>query len=763
MKRFFAFLLVLCLLGFAGACSSDPAGSDGGSVVLSASPAGLEFFADSDVQSLEVKSTASKWMIAAADAWCQTDVSSGSGDRSVRVSVAANASGAPRSTQLTLSAEGAEPVVVSVVQSDMAAEQLAVDPEPWDGRKRADITYQILIYAFADSDGDGVGDFRGIADKLDYLDAMGVGALWLSPAHPAASYHGYDVEDYEALDPRFGTEADFKALIDAAHARGIRIYMDYVINHTGKQHPWFLDAVRNPDSPCRDYYVFSDNPRQDIRDGKIPTIASEGAAGYDAGQWFTAVCGGDATPNVKFTLDWNRKTVTVEQVGAVENSGTPSSGKYLFLGDPGRCVEFYDAGSGLYTLSLAFDSSWGFLIRTSATAWTAGTKFGAAAGSNTIAWGEPMTLVANTASADPADVLMPYMSSVMYHSHFWTSWFADLNYGPVDACAESPAFKAVCKSAAKWIGLGIDGLRLDGAKHVYHNAYSDENPRFWKAFYDEVNARYRTLHPDSDIYMVGEMYDSHDRVAPYYLGLPAFFEFDYWWRLRDALNTSTGCYFARDILSYRELYAKVRPDFIEATKLSNHDEDRALSELKGSVAKAKLAGAVLLTSCGSPYVYQGEELGYVGTKEGGDEYVRHPMKWGDTHTPEPVDAAKVFAGMKAVADVAAQEADAESILHVYRTFGALRNTYPALAMGAMTEHPVYNADNTQYRQIAAWYRTEGDQRMLVLHNFSSSSVSLPLTDAVDKAVASLNSVSGSFGDASSVRLGAYASVVLLLK
>ena len=121
MKRFFAFLLVLCLLGFAGACSSDPAGSDGGSVVLSASPAGLEFFADSDVQSLEVKSTASKWMIAAADAWCQTDVSSGSGDRSVRVSVAANTSGAPRSTQLTLSAEGAEPVVVSVVQSDMAA------------------------------------------------------------------------------------------------------------------------------------------------------------------------------------------------------------------------------------------------------------------------------------------------------------------------------------------------------------------------------------------------------------------------------------------------------------------------------------------------------------------------------------------------------------------------------------------------------------------------------------------------------------------
>ncbi len=762
MKRFFALLFCLAVTGFAGACGSDPAGSDSGSVTLSVSPASLEFFADSDVLPLEVSSSARKWMIAAADAWCQTDVSSGSGDRTVQVSVAANASGAPRSTQLTLRAEGAEPVVVSVVQSDMAAEQLAADPEPWDGEKRAGITYQILIYAFADSDGDGVGDFRGIVDKLDYLDAMGVGALWLSPAHPAVSYHGYDVKDYGALDPRFGSEADFKALIDAAHARGIKVYMDYVINHTSKEHPWFLDAVRNPDSPYRSYYVLSDNPRQDIRDGKIPMIATEGAAGYDANQWYATVAGGDATPNVKFTLDWTKKTVTVEQVDAVENSGTPSSGKYLFLGDPGECVEFYDAGDGLYTLSLRFESSWGFLIRTSTTAWTAGTKFGAATGSSRLAWGEPMMLVASSASADPVDVLMPYMSSVMYHSHFWTLWFADLDYGAVETCAGSPAFRAVCESAAKWIDLGIDGLRLDGAKHVYHNGYSDENPRFWKAFYDTVNAHYRTLHA-GDIYMVGEMYDSYDRVAPYYLGLPAFFEFDYWWRLRDGLNTSTGCYFARDILSYREAYAKVRPDFIEATKLSNHDEDRALSELQGSVAKARLAGAVLLTSCGSPYVYQGEELGFVGTKEGGDEYVRHPMKWGDSHTPEPVDAAKVFAGMKSVADVAAQEADKTSLLQVYRTFGALRNTYPALASGTMTEHPVYNADNTQYRQIAAWYRTAGDQRMLVLHNFSSASVSLPLTDAVDKAVATLNSVSGSFGDASSVRLGAHSSVVLLLK
>lgn len=762
MKRFFSLLLFFCAFGIAGACGSDTTESESGAVTLAAAPAALEFSADSDVQTLEVKSTAKKWMIASTDAWCQTDVTSGSGDRTVRVSVAANASGAPRSTQLTLRAEGAEAVVVAVNQSAEAAEQLVADPEPWDGGKRADITYQLLIYAFADSDGDGVGDFRGIVDKLDYLDALGVGALWLSPAHPAASYHGYDVKDYEALDPRFGTESDFKALIDAAHAHGIKVYMDYVINHTSKEHPWFLEALADPDSPYRDYYVLSDNPKQDIRDGKIPMIAREGAAGYDANQWYAAITGGDATCKVKFTLDWAQKTLTAEQVAAVENTGTPSSGKYLYFGDPARCAEFHTAGDNLYTLSMEFSSPWGLLVRTSSTAWTAGTKYGAAAGRSTLAWGEPMKLVANTGSSDPVDVLMPYMTSVMYHSHFWTSWFVDLDYGAVESCTESPAFKAVCKSAEKWIGLGIDGLRLDGAKHVYHDGYSDENPRFWKAFYDTVNAYYRTKHAD-DIYMVGEMYDSHDRVAPYYLGLPAFFEFDYWVRLRDALNNSTGCYFACDILSYRDLYAAVRPGFIEATKLTNHDENRALSELGGSLPRAKQAGAVLLTSCGSPYVYYGEELGFVGTKEQGDEYVRHPMKWGDSYTADPVDAAKVAAGMKSVADVAEQEADAASILQVYRTFGRLRNTYPALATGTMTEHPVFNGDNTQYRQIAAWYRTAGDQRMLVLHNFSSAAASLPLTDAVDKVVATLGSVSGSIGERSSVRLGGNASVVLLLK
>ncbi|MDE6861959.1 MAG: alpha-amylase, partial [Alistipes sp.] len=176
---------------------------------------------------------------------------------------------------------------------------------------------------------------------------------------------------------------------------------------------------------------------------------------------------------------------------------------------------------------------------------------------------------------------------------------------------------------------------------------------------------------------------------------------------------------------------------------------------------AKLAGAVLLTSCGSPYIYYGEELGYVGRKDNGDEYLRSPMKWGDASTTTYMD--KIYTGMNNVKDVPAQSDDESSMLNVYRTFSQLRNTYPALAVGEMKLHAFYNADNTQYKQIAAWYREQDDQRMLVIHNFSSTATTVSVDDEIDRAVAVLNSVSANYGSTTTVRLGGYSSVVFLLK
>ncbi len=126
------------------------------------------------------------------------------------------------------------------------------------------VFYQIFVRSFYDSDGDGDGDFQGIIEKLDYLNDgnhetstdLGVGGIWLMPIHPSPSYHGYDVLDYYAVNPDYGTMEDFKRLLEEAHKRGIRVIIDFVINHTSDQHPWFMEA-QDPESEYFDWYVWT--------------------------------------------------------------------------------------------------------------------------------------------------------------------------------------------------------------------------------------------------------------------------------------------------------------------------------------------------------------------------------------------------------------------------------------------------------------------------------------------------------------------------
>lgn len=153
---------------------------------------------------------------------------------------------------------------------------ITATPTDWDGEKRADISYQLLVYSFSDGDGDGYGDINGLISKLDYIDALGVKAIWLSPIHPSPSYHGYDVTDYTRVNQKFGTESDFDRLVAEAHNQGIKIYLDYVLNHTSVEHPWFLAAKSSTDSEYRNYYIFSQDPEADIKAGKIDMISSEG-------------------------------------------------------------------------------------------------------------------------------------------------------------------------------------------------------------------------------------------------------------------------------------------------------------------------------------------------------------------------------------------------------------------------------------------------------------------------------------------------------
>jgi maltose alpha-D-glucosyltransferase/alpha-amylase len=123
------------------------------------------------------------------------------------------------------------------------------------------IFYELHVRAFQDSNADGIGDFPGLISRLDYLASLGVDAIWLLPFYSSPlKDDGYDIADYYQINPDYGTIEDFQRLIGAAHQRGIRIIADLVMNHTSDQHPWFQEARRDPHSPYRDYYVWSDTP-----------------------------------------------------------------------------------------------------------------------------------------------------------------------------------------------------------------------------------------------------------------------------------------------------------------------------------------------------------------------------------------------------------------------------------------------------------------------------------------------------------------------
>jgi oligo-1,6-glucosidase len=153
-------------------------------------------------------------------------------------------------------------------------------PEPGPGARPADwrrwVVYQVYPRSFADSDGDGVGDLRGVLSHLDYLDRLGVDVVWMSPVYRSPmDDNGYDISDYQDIDPLFGTLADLDELVAGLHARGMKLVMDLVVNHTSDEHPWFVESRSSRDNPKRDWYWW-----RDARPGVTP-----GAPGAEPTNW----------------------------------------------------------------------------------------------------------------------------------------------------------------------------------------------------------------------------------------------------------------------------------------------------------------------------------------------------------------------------------------------------------------------------------------------------------------------------------------------
>lgn len=718
-------------------------GGDGGTeepdgpqptTMLSISPTSFNFTAEGGQQSITIEAPAS-WSVTKTD-WCYLGQASGQKGKVTTQLLASANTGAERTAELVVTAAGGYSEKVAVTQAAAAAssDRLVAQPDEWDGKTRGEMIYEVLVYAFADSNGDGCGDFNGITQKLDYIASLGAGAIWLSPIHPADSYHGYDVTDYTAVNPQFGTMADFENLVKAAHEKNIKIYLDYVVNHTGKGHPWYTDALANGEkSATWNYYNLSYNPAADVAAGKFPMISS-----YNSADWYTPDGMTDpaaSTYRYKFTVKTSNgkpstvKVESTEEAAQADNTAT-NVNMFIYYGDPGVAHRMYDKGNGVYELVCDFNSPWGFLVRTSnSDSWPAGTKYGG--NGSYITLGQEYALNNSTA----ADIQFEEMKSLKIFAPIFGLWMPEINYGVIDNLASNEPYRHIIASAKGWLDKGVDGFRLDAAKHVYGIWSIDSRDyTFWSKFHADLNAYYKTKpqYNGKDLYLVAEIFDGTSVVRGFAQNTPlSCFNFDFWWNLPNDLNKGVGRNIASTLKGFQQQLTAAKSTYIDAVKLTNHDEDRAGEGLESNINRMRMAGALLMTVSGRPVVYYGEELGYTGKKENGDVHIRQPMKWTNTEYPKYTGAIlPSFEKLNSVADL---ESQPHSILNTYRTLGQLRNIYPAMTeLGSMT--PCYNTSSYP-SALSAFYREYNGQKLLVMHNVAGQPIEVTLTDTIDKAVA----------------------------
>ncbi|MBB3110628.1 glycosidase/uncharacterized membrane protein [Paenibacillus phyllosphaerae] len=490
----------------------------------------------------------------------------------------------------------------------------AVDEQP------STVYYEIFVRSFYDSDGDGIGDLNGVTKKLDYLKDLGIGGIWLMPINASPSYHGYDVTDYYAVNEEYGTLEDLKTMLDEAHKRGIKVIMDLVVNHTSTEHPWFKEALADPNSKYRNWYTFK---------SASENLPGDGATGGNP--WHSA-----------------------------------GSDKYLGV--------------------------------------------------------------------------------------FWEG-MPDLNM-------DEPAVRAeIIKAGQFWLEQGMDGFRLDAAKHIYGDfkstINSDEVKAKNQAFWQEFRAGMSEVKDDA--YLIGEVWDSPVIVAPYLdKALDSGFNFDLATKLLSAADTETNPDVAFSLKRVYTMYEKAsNGEFVDATFLANHDQNRTMSVLGGNVDHAKMAAAVQFTLPGNPFIYYGEEIGMQGMKP--DEAIREPMPWyAGKDGGEGQAAWETSHYWKEGANVETQLADDNSLLNYYKLLIAWRTEIPALRDGGLEE---YKLDNPK---IGAFLRMTAEEEVLVVHNMSGEEQSIELAASEGKSLRELlkTSKDGASLSGTKLTLPAYSTVIV---
>jgi oligo-1,6-glucosidase len=520
------------------------------------------------------------------------------------------------------------------------------------------VVYQIWPRSFADGDGDGIGDLAGITSRLDYLAALGVNVLWLSPIYPSPQDDaGYDISDYKDIDPTFGSLEQFDALLAAVHERGMKLVMDLVVNHTSDEHPWFVESRASKDNAKRDWYWW-----RPAREG-------------------------------------------------------------MNAGDPG-----------------AEPNNWG--SRFSGPAWELDEKTGE------------------------------------YYLHLFSRKQPDLNW-------ENPQVRQAVYSMMRWwLDRGIDGFRMDVINfiskdtrlpdgHVHDGGlYGDGMPYFVDGphIHEFLQEMHREVFAGREgLITVGEMPGVTVEEAKLYTD-PARCELDMVFQFEHVQVDHGETRWDLHPLRLRDLKAVLgrwQAGLAEvgwnSLYWNNHDQPRVVSRFgddgEHRVRSAKMLGTVLHLHRGTPYVYQGEELGMTNAPFasiddfrdiqavnhyaeavglGADpesvlaalrirsrDNARTPMQWDDTENAGFTTGTPWMAVNPNHNEINARAeiADDDSVFHHYRRLIELRRTEPAVARG---DFHMLLADHDQ---VYAFTRRYGTTELLVLANFSGEPATIEVPDA----------------------------------
>ncbi len=299
-------------------------------------------------------------------------------------------------------------------------------------------------------------------------------------------------------------------------------------------------------------------------------------------------------------------------------------------------------------------------------------------------------------------------STAEHYYGFFSSHMPDLNFDNQKVRDE------MVEIARFWLKeLQVDGFRFDAAKHIYPDDRAADNHAFWKWYREQL------IKLKPDVYMVGEVYSvNRADVAPFTVGLPAVFNFELGSTIITILNQQRDTVgFVEQYITQIDYFKSVNPGFVDAPILTNHDQNRIMSQLHDDKNKAQVAASILLTLPGTPYLYYGEELGMRGVKP--DEYIREPFPWGDSFTTKWIEPR--FNRTDSVADLIAQQNDQHSLYNHYKKLIAYRNTSVALTQGG-----IERLDGLP-TSLVGFKRTNENDTVVVLHNIANEPVRLSLS------------------------------------